>query len=641
MSVLLALDGTEASSEWCVSADVFYADTRVDTSRVRASLEKTSSGQEALIRVRSSAVVDEPVVTVHVRAGCTRVVERRYVLLADPVSAQTAIPLDPASAREPDARRPPVLEGLLKPSSDKETTAPSRVAKPPVRLADRASPAGKTAEQRPAGKPAARLKLEPLDLTVETFPQLKASTELLTLPATSDGQRAMAAALWKALSAEPEDLLKEAEKMRSIETDLRRLSAESTRNQLALTELRSQLHAQQQNARLWMGALFAALIVAIFGFLIWRGRFSEHASPWWRRKKATEMNWFGSELGGNADPDRDSIPIDSDLLYSMPPDRNASAEQASNPPRRAAAPRPSSARAPSSRRGHTDFALSMPHMPRALKAEELFDVQHQAEFFMSIGQPDQAIAVLRNHILEDSQTSALIYLDLFNLYHQLKRRNEFDGLRAEFGRLFNAEIPSFEAYTETSQGLDAYEAMLSRIVSLWPDPKVLEVIEEAVFREPGDRAEVFSLEAYRELLFLYGIAKEIVEAPPARKSSLLDFDLPSLPSLPTLVPPESGRKTPIPGPSASPLAPQPAARAVESRAAALAEVPLQRDVDIDLRALEMEKSIPASMAAAGVATASGSPPSSPATAEFGEFNLIDFELSGVTAQPKGGHPEKK
>lgn len=643
ISVLMSLDGTEAASESCVSADVFYADTRVDSSRVRASLDRTSSGQEAMIRVRSSAVVDEPVVTVHVRAGCTRVVERRYVLLADPVSPQTTLPADPASAREADARRPFVLEGLLKPPTDRATAAQSRAAKPSVRLADRAPPAGKAAELRPAAKPVARLKLEPVDLTVETSPRLRASNELLSSPATSDGQRAIAAALWKALSAEPEDMLKEAEKMRSIETDLRRLSAESTTNQLALAELRSQLHAQQQNARLWMGALFAALVVAIFGFLIWRGKFSEHSRPWWRRKKAAEMNWFGSELGGNADLDRDSIPIDSDLLYSMPPESNASVVQETpKPPRRAAAPRPSSAfRPPSSRRGHTDFALSMPHMPRALKAEELFDVQHQAEFFMSIGQPDQAVAALRNHILEDSQTSALIYLDLFNLYHQLKRRNEFDGLRTEFSRLFNAEIPSFEAYTETSQGLDAHESMLSRIVSLWPDPKVLEVIEEAVFREPGDRAEMFSLEAYRELLFLYGIAKEIVEASPAGKSSLLDFDLPSLPSLPTLVPPDSGRNIPIPGPSSGPVVSQPSGRPVESRAAVLAAVPSQRGVDIDLDMLEVEKSFPTAAVAAGVPMGSSSPPYRPATAEFGDFNLIDFELSGVTAQPRGGNPEKK
>lgn len=643
ISVLVSLDETEVASESCVSVDVFYADTRVDSSRVRASLDRTSSGQDAMIRVRSSAVVDEPVVTVHVRAGCTRVVERRYVLLADPVTAQTALPTDPASMREPDARRPLVLDGLVRLPADKATAAPGRAAKPPVRLAGRTPPpAGKAAELRPVAKPVARLKLEPLDLTVEASPQLRASNELLSLPATSDGQRAMAVALWKALSAEPEDLLKEAEKMRSIETDLRRLSAESTTNQIALAELRSQLRAQQLNARLWIGAVFAALAVAIFGFLIWRGKFSEHSSPWWRRKKAAEMNWFGSGLGGNADPGRDSIPVDSDLLYSMPPDRNASAELASMPPRRAAAPGPVSAfRPPSSRRGHTDFALSMPHMPRALKAEELFDVQHQAEFFMSIGQPDQAIAVLRNHILEDSQTSALIYLDLFNLYHQLKRRNEFDGLRAEFSRLFNAEIPSFEAYTETSQGLDAYESMLSRVVSLWPDPKVLEVIEEAVFREPGGRAEVFSLEAYRELLFLYGIAKEIVEASPAGKSSLLDFDLPSLPSLPTLVPPDSGRNIPIPGTSGGPVVPQPSVRPVESRAAVLAEVRSRRRVDIDLGMLEVEKSVPTAAVAAEVSMTSGSPPSRPATAEFGDFNLIDFELSGVTDQPRGGNPEKK
>lgn len=640
MSVLLTLDGSEASPELCVSADVFYADTRVESSRVRASLEMRSSGQEAIIRIRSSAVVDEPVVTVQVRAGCTRMVERRYVLLADPVSSQTALPANQAEPVREQAASPSVPQGAPQVRASPAGAAPALSGKPPPRVADGPRPPAKKVVGRPAAKPVARLQLEPLDLTLETFPQLKASTELLSTPAVSDGQRAMAAALWKALSAEPADLLQEAEKMRSIETDLRRLIAESRTNQLALAELQTQLQVQQRNTRLWIGAFCAALIVAIFGFLIWRGRFQEHSTPWWRRKKAAEMNWFGSELGGNADLAQDSTPIDSDLLYSMPPDRSSNVNAGEPPKPLGATARPFSSRPPPSRRGHTDFALSMPHMPRALKAEELFDVQHQAEFFLSIGQHDQAVAVLRNHILEDSQTSALVYLDLFNLYHQLKRRNEFDALRTEFSRLFNAEIPAFDAYMETSQGLDGYQAMLSRIVSLWPDPKVLEVIEEAVFREPGDQAEVFSLEAYRELLFLYGIAKEIVEAPPVRKAGQADVDLPSLPSLPTLVPPEAGGETSLAarGPGTPGMHRAPAKHV--NPPGVLADAASRAHLDIDLSVLGEEIPLAALAPATPDGVSSIPPTPKPLTPGFGDFNLIDFELSGATSQPGNVVPRK-
>ena len=74
------------------------------------------------------------------------------------------------------------------------------------------------------------------------------------------------------------------------------------------------------------------------------------------------------------------------------------------------------------------FGSSQMHPSRAVKAEELFDVQQQADFFVSIGQHDQAIELLRSHIAENFETSALVYLDLFNLYHQLRRPAEYDTL---------------------------------------------------------------------------------------------------------------------------------------------------------------------------------------------------------------------
>jgi len=52
---------------------------------------------------------------------------------------------------------------------------------------------------------------------------------------------------------------------------------------------------------------------------------------------------------------------------------------------------------------------------------------------------------------------------------------------------------------------------LSRITALWPTPKVLDVIEESIFRKPGQGSQTFDLEAYRELLMLYAVAKELVD----------------------------------------------------------------------------------------------------------------------------------
>jgi hypothetical protein len=266
----------------------------------------------------------------------------------------------------------------------------------------------------------------------------------------------------------------------------------------------------------------------------------------------------------------------------------------------------------------------MPHMPRSVKAEELFDVQHQAEFFMSVGRHDQAVDVLRNHIGEDVQTSALIYLDLFGLYHQLKRRADFDELRGEFNRLFNADIPPFEGYTGVSgPDLESHEAVLARIVALWPTPRALEVIEELVFRRLGAApTEPFGLKAYRELLFLYGIAREIIETPGAGES-LLDFDLPSSPPMAPAGPSHRGGESVNAGELAFPqisLAPG-------------QDLP---PLDIDLSTLGREPTVAAAMlpdmAVSLWLPKQKKPEAASATEKVEEGNLIDFDLSGSSLQ---------
>jgi hypothetical protein len=185
---------------------------------------------------------------------------------------------------------------------------------------------------------------------------------------------------------------------------------------------------------------------------------------------------------------------------------------------------------PLSRRDQTDFGLSMPHSPRAAKAEELFDVQHQAEFFVSIGKEEQAISVLLDHIGDDVQTSALIYLDLFNLYHKVKRKDDYSELADSFNRMFNARIPAFEDYTGAGRVLESYTATLAQIRAAWPRPAVLTLMESLIFLRPGEQDEPFEPEAFRELLVLYGIARDIVEADAPLLDSLLDFDLPDSPA---------------------------------------------------------------------------------------------------------------
>jgi hypothetical protein len=150
---------------------------------------------------------------------------------------------------------------------------------------------------------------------------------------------------------------------------------------------------------------------------------------------------------------------------------------------------------------------------RAVNAEELLDIQQQADFFVSLGQHEQAIELLRQHIDDNAGTSPLAYLDLLSIYHRFELREDYDRLGSEFTRLFNVQVPPFEEFSAAGAGLEAYPSELARIEALWPTPAVIELIESFIFRRPdaidgSSDLEPFAPEAYRELLMLFAVAKE-------------------------------------------------------------------------------------------------------------------------------------
>lgn len=535
VTVRLELDSAETGAPYCVEAEVFYADDRITPSRVQASVERTASAADARIRIRVARPIDEPVVTLYVRAGCAQRTERRYVLLADVATEQApaagAVAPMSRSATDvlpqvaaPAAEAAPRVSAAVRATRERSRDAGPR---PPPML--RAS--GPQAAQAPA-KSSARLRLEPIDLTVESFPKLRASTQVLNLPPTSPEQRMQAAAMWKALSTQPEDIVAAAAKVSAIEADVRGLQIETRKNQAALVEVATalQLARDQRYANGLVYSLLAALVLALAG-LAWvsrrlplRGRPEAADRPWWRGNTPLETGWH-SDLGPAASGyhTHDGHEVSRPAGVGDQPAKVSLGAAASGAGRRRAG---SSRAMPLSRRDQTDFGLSMPHTPRSVKAEELFDVQHQAEFFISIGKEEQAISVLLDHIGGDVQASALIYLDLFKLYHRLKRKEDYSELGESFNLTFNARIPAFEAYATPGRDLESYAVTFAQIRATWCRPSVLTLMESLIFQRPGEQGELFDPEAFGELLVLYGIAREIIKSDEPLRDSLLDFDLP-------------------------------------------------------------------------------------------------------------------
>ena len=353
-----------------------------------------------------------------------------------------------------------------------------------------------------------RLKLDPAELMVERDPVLRASPALVTEPQDSGTQRVEAAARWRAISSSPEDMLKDGQRFLTLQADVSLLKEQRQKDQAEIAELRNRLQVAESKRfeREWILGLAAALIVVSgAAFHFWRRSRDRSRPQWWNpvADDATE------EPSSSTLQEEAAIPS-SGAGQAATGAEKGGAMQAPAEPRVAESSRPVTGSMHASLES-VDFQNSLSGAGRAVKVEELLDIQQQADFFISLGQYDQAVATLRNHIADNVETSVLAYLDLLKIYHLQGRARDYELVRHEFNELFNAEVPELAAFRQQTRGLEAYQSILSQLSALWASPAVLDFIEQSIFRKPGQGSQVLDLEAYRELLMLYAVAKDLVQ----------------------------------------------------------------------------------------------------------------------------------
>ena len=167
----------------------------------------------------------------------------------------------------------------------------------------------------------------------------------------------------------------------------------------------------------------------------------------------------------------------------------------------------SSSTSRSADRGFSDSVVSS---LRTTYSEEMVDVRQQADFFVSLGQTEQAIHTLMDRTEGTKDTSPLVYLDLMQLLHRLDRRIDFNQTRNKFNRLFTGKVPEYSGFDEKGQGLESYPQVLAHVSKEWSSDSILDILESCIFRAPEDDLEQpFDLAAFEDLLMLHGVAMRL------------------------------------------------------------------------------------------------------------------------------------
>ena len=552
LSITARLDSGESLGPECVSAEVWVGEQRAVPASVSLRPATGANANAVVIRVSTALVIDEPVVTVQLQAGCVSRVSRRYVAFADPVLAPAAVSVLPpvASLPAPPAATLPQAETLLErapvtaaespraaaspapPGPPRDAVVPSKraeqraarlaarrqaaaavpakksIAKAATAAATQAAPAA-TKQAKLAPTPAAqaaptpRLRLDPVDATTTAA---TAGPEVIEQAFAAVSQAASAARASAAAASAA------AERMAALERTLERAKSEARGSQSEIERLRALVN-QPLPAQDWFWPFIAVMLAValLAAWLAWRLR---------AMQRTQEVAWARASAFAAADvPTKETSPLP--LINTLSPQTTPSA--LSRPePLSAASDDAEGPDVPGSGM-HRAMARTMvlpptarvdDASPRDVSIEELIDIDQQAEFFIALGQDSAAIDMLVAHLRNTGGGSPLTYLKLLEIYRRVGDNDAYERTRTRFNQRYNAYAPQWGADLAQGKSLEDYDAVVPRLTQAWTRPlDAMAELEALLFRK--SRGELFDLPAYRDVLFLYALARDLMDREPS------------------------------------------------------------------------------------------------------------------------------
>lgn len=548
--VVQAAPGEDVSAA-CFQADVFHADApQANPTITLRPLSNTSDGSYR-VRVQSAALVEEPVVTVELRSTCTSALSRRYVILADfpvvvlPEPQETNLPqvAAPGVAVAPAPTTPEALAPAVQ-------TQAAPVAKPVAKksVSAKRSAVRKKAPPRSVVKPAASAPASAATPATPVEPAKSAlKLEALNLPASLADSLANAP-----LNQPSPEAALQASQIQSLQEELKQVRLQTAKTNAQLAEMQLQLQ-RAQSERISLQVFYGVLVLLILcaAVLAWL---------LWQRYRAPSTHETASDILGRValpptKPQKAVLPVattsftkvapvtptarspatatsvkapdsvfESHVVSPTLPTLADSALPQGNEIAFSTTPLPdatdsSSAMVTSEEEVDLDFDLDLTNWggmgesskPALPASESALDIRQQAESFVSLGQTDRALVILKNHIAKGDRPDPMVYLDLLSLFHSLGFKTDFREYRTTFNQYFNCVLPDFPAYHLEGLDLMSYPEELAQLTQLWNRPEAVTFLHSCVYRaEQTSTQSAFELAAFRDLLLLLSIAEQVL-----------------------------------------------------------------------------------------------------------------------------------
>jgi len=510
LSLPLRLDDGETLADACLRAEVSAGDARVPAGLLQLRIEGEPGQQR--VRVQSAVRIDEPALRITLALGCPARLTREFNAFIDPPPATTAAALPPAAlpvpAPAPLAAAPLPNAGTVAPEP-----APHAVAEAPVPpQATRPKHRPRPRTKPPVASSAPRLELDRAEILANAAPpQPVASAPSAPEPGSTPELEAQ---------------------IKQLEQTVARLQAELQARQAAAASAATAAPvvavpvqppphvSAYRDPMTWLVTIALSLIggaAAFFGSR-WLDQRAQREHAYLRALHAAAEGASTSSPPTTAPAPAQAVgmaPQVATKAASPLPSMDAGQHLETRPqpkplirPPAQAAMDPMMATQPLPAQAAAAPTLSLAQELGV--ADDLLDLQQQADFLALLGQQDAVTDLLSGQL---THTSAMPSLMLMELYQQRGDAAAFEDVAKKFAQRYLVQPPPWGQSLGQGRSLDACPSVIAHLQVIWSDAAAAtHMLQVLLARGAGPGVTHFELPALRDLLMLYGVARDLFES---------------------------------------------------------------------------------------------------------------------------------